>query len=162
MFKSSKSSLITAVLALTALVLIGYGCEKQAKTGTQEIKTTPKASIAGDAKTGCAGKAADEKSSKTCKVKEKKGWYAKKEKSAADANAPKGCLMKDKKACPKDCKKPCCAKKACHAKAEKKCSAEMAKKCAADPNAMKNCPMKDKKACPKECKAADANVPAKQ
>jgi len=162
-----------STLVLTALFAMLSGCDKQAKSDTQELKTTPKASVAGDAKAGCANKVAD---TKCAKSKEKKGWYAKKEKAVADANAPacKAAVKKEckaKKKCSAEMAKKCAAdpnmmkncpmkdKKGCHAKAEKKCSAEMAKKCAADPNMMKNCPMKDKKGCPmmKDKKACPKN-----
>jgi hypothetical protein len=118
------------------------------------------------------------------------------ETSAADANATKTCpikalfkkcgLDKDKKACPKDCKKACCAKKVADANTadpnskntcmksmmkkcgldkkaccKKKCSADCKKTCSADCKkacCKKKCSVDQKKACHAK-KAADANCP---
>jgi hypothetical protein len=73
-----KKSLWIAVGFLAIALFVFAGCEKQAKSGDQTMKTGSKCSMAG---------------------------------KAADANSTKSCAKMDKKACPKDCKKPCCAKK---------------------------------------------------
>ncbi|MFA5292598.1 MAG: hypothetical protein WC496_06130 [Phycisphaerae bacterium] len=178
-----KKNLWISACILTIAIFVFAGCDKQAKSDTQDLKTAPKASIADNTKTGCISKAADTKCTKS---KEKKGWYAKKEKCAAVKKeckaAKKGCPTMAKNKCSAEMAKKCAAdpnmmkncpmkdKKGCPTMAEKKCSAEMAKKCAADPNMMKNCPMKGKKGCPmmknkKGCCAKkganDPNAPAK-
>jgi YHS domain-containing protein len=80
MLKSSKSLLVMSVLALTMLAVTLSGCEKQAKTGAQELKPAPKTSV--------AGKAADANAVKTCPMKGKKSSDVKKKaKCVSDANA---------------------------------------------------------------------------
>jgi hypothetical protein len=119
-----KKSLWITVGFLAIVLFVIAGCEKQAKSGDQTMKTGSKCSM--------TGKAADANAvKKTCPMKDKKACpknckkpcCVKKDAKCkiADANDvkncpmkdkdKKSCPMKDKKACPKDCKKPCCVKK---------------------------------------------------
>jgi hypothetical protein len=143
-----EKSLWIAVGFLAIALFVFAGCEKQAKSGDQTMKTGSKCSM--------AGKAADANSTKTCAKMDKKT-----------------CPMKDKKACPKNCKKPCCVKKDAKCVSD----ANSTKTCAMKDKNKKGCPLFGKKACPKNCKkpccakkdakcktadANDANAPAKK
>ena len=85
-----KKGLWIAVGLLAIALFVFAGCEKQAKSGDQTLKTGSKCCM--------AGKVADANSAKTCAKMDKKSCCA-------------------KKPCPKDGKKPCCVKKDAKCKA---------------------------------------------
>ncbi|MCX5633434.1 MAG: YHS domain-containing protein [Phycisphaerae bacterium] len=96
MFKSSKTLLaLSALLAVLAIMLVG--CYEKAQPSSQ-AKTETKSSLAAPAKTTAPA----EVNAPVCKTAVKK--ECKTEKKVCPKKAAK-------KACPLNCKKPCCAKK---------------------------------------------------
>jgi len=80
--------IMVGLLAISIFILVG--CEKQAKTGVEGVQTAPKTSIAGEVKTGSAGKVADVNSAKAHHEEGRKHYDAKKAErhgTISDANA---------------------------------------------------------------------------